>query len=251
MRSVTRSVCAVLGLAGVAAFFLSCAGGGRTTAERLENGQRGYLEYCAMCHGNEGQGDGDLAATIQKEAGVTIPRLNDEARLAGLGRTGVKKVVVNGGAHTGRSNLMPSWGDRLEGTLVDDITDYVLQLPSQKPGVPAATIEKYLMAPPGSPAEGRSLYVHHCAACHGPEGRGDGTFAQVLRQKHNIRPRNLTDSTYLATKSDQDLYVTISLGGGHMGKSPYMPAWTVYLVPAQIKDLVSYIRVISGTPPRP
>jgi mono/diheme cytochrome c family protein len=30
-----------------------------------------------------------------------------------------------------------------------------------------------------------------------------------------------------------------------------MPAWAVYLSPAQIKDLVSYIRAISRTASRP
>ena len=45
--------------------------------------------------------------------------------------------------------------------------------------------------------------------------------------------------------------MTISLGGGHVGKSPYMPAWAVYLSPGQVKDLVSYIRTISRTESQP
>ncbi|MEW6269497.1 MAG: cytochrome c [Thermodesulfobacteriota bacterium] len=35
---------------------------------------------------------------------------------------------------------------------------------------------------------GRSLYVEHCAACHGPHGRGDGTVAAVMLTK----PSDLT-----------------------------------------------------------
>jgi mono/diheme cytochrome c family protein len=146
---------------------------------------------------------------------------------------------------------MPAWGDKLSSTQIDDITDYVMSLPSQKPGVPNATLQKYLEAPPGTPAQGRTLYVHNCSACHGPYGKGDGSFAEVLRQKHKVRPRNLTDSTYIASRTDKDLFVTISLGGGHVGKSPYMPAWAVYLAPEQIKDIISYIRAISHTAARP
>jgi mono/diheme cytochrome c family protein len=35
-----------------------------------------------------------------------------------------------------------------------------------------------------------------------------------------------------------------------MGKSPYMPAWTVSLTPEQVKDVVSYVRAI-GQPAHP
>lgn len=253
MRTVARisyAALAVGGLMGLVRFGVGAAEA-RTAAERLQSGARGYQEYCAMCHGSEGYGDGDVAGSLKKDASVSVARLNDAGRLSVLGRAGVKKVIVNGGAHTGRSNLMPAWGNKLSATLVDDITDYVCALPTQKPGIPTSTIQKYLEAPPGTPEHGRALYVHNCSACHGPYGKGDGSFAQALRQKQKIRPRNLTDSIYIATRTDRDLFTTISLGGGHVGKSPYMPAWAVYLTPAQIKDLVSYIRSISHTAPRP
>jgi mono/diheme cytochrome c family protein len=251
MWTMTRISYAALAVGCLMSLVQCGAAGARNAAQRMESGARGYQEYCAMCHGNEGYGDGDVAGNLRKDASVSVARLNDAGRLSVLKRAGVRKVIVEGGAHTGRSNLMPAWGDKLSATLVEDITDYVMALPQQKPGIPASTIQKYLEAPEGSPAEGRALYVHSCAACHGPYGKGDGSFAQALRQKQKIRPRNLTDSTYMATRTDKDLYVTISLGGGHLGKSPYMPAWAVYLSPEQIQDLVSYIRTISRTVPRP
>jgi mono/diheme cytochrome c family protein len=160
-------------------------------------------------------------------------------------------VIADGGAHTGRSNLMPGWAERLEASTLDDVAEYVLSLPGRKPGITEATLQKYLEAPAGAPAEGRRVYVHYCSACHGPYGRGDGTYAEALRQQHNIRPRDLTDSSYVGRKTDQELFAIISLGGGHMGKSPYMPAWTVSLKPEQIKDLVSYVREISRSAPQP
>ncbi len=225
MRTVTRISYTALAVGGFAGLILYGVAGARTEAERLKSGARGYQEYCAMCHGSEGYGDGDVAGNLKKDASVLVARLNDAGRLSVLGREGVHKVIVNGGAHTGRSNLMPAWGNKLSTTLVDDITDYVMALPSQKPGIPTSTIQKYLEAPPGTPKEGRALYVHNCSACHGPYGKGDGSFAQALRQKQKVRPRNLTDSTYIASRTDQDLLNTISPGGGHVGKSPDMPAW--------------------------
>jgi mono/diheme cytochrome c family protein len=66
-----------------------------------------------------------------------------------------------------------------------------------------------------------------------------------------VRPRNLTDSTYMATRTDQQLFAVISLGGGHFRKAMDMPAWTTTLTPGQIKSLVAYVRKVSNTAPRP
>ena len=213
-------------------------------------GEQAFLAYCAMCHGADGSGDGNLSGQL-RGAGAMVAHLDDAARIAKLGRDGVKNVIVKGGAHTGRSNLMPAWGEELEPGLIEDITSFVMTLPERKQGVPSSTIDKYLEAPAGISSEGRRLFVFNCSGCHGAYGKGDGFNGEVLRVKRHIRPRDLTDSTYFSRKSDQELFTTISLGGGHTGKSPFMPAWTVTLKPAQIKDLVSYIREISHTSAQP
>lgn len=244
--------------AGLAAFPLlaqapkpdSAAAAIKLTGQQ-ERGARAYLAYCAMCHGDHGAGDGPLAADLARREGAKPAHLDDAARLEKLGSQGVRKVITRGGAHTGRSNLMPEWGQHLAPGVVADIAEYVMVLPRLNPGIPAATIAKYLAAPPGSPAEGRTLFVRFCSGCHGPQGKGDGFNADTLRVRHKIRPRNLTETAYFAKKTDRDLYATIALGGGHMGKSAFMPGWTYRLEPAQIKDLVSYVRAISKTPAQP
>ncbi len=71
----------------------------RTTQERLDSGRRIYLASCAMCHGDQGNGDGPLSAELVKEAGTPPARLGDAARLAALGRAGVMKIIVEGGGH--------------------------------------------------------------------------------------------------------------------------------------------------------
>jgi mono/diheme cytochrome c family protein len=120
-------------------------------------------------------------------------------------------------------------------------------MPTLKPGIPRSTVEKYLEAPAGVPEEGRQLFVYYCVNCHGPYGKGDGIVADALWSRYHVRPRNLTDSLYFTAKTDKELFETVSLGGRYTGHSAMMPAWSVMFTPAQIKDLVSYVRVLSRT----
>ena len=260
MRTFARMIASTALAAGIATFLSVAHDGTRPRVSmaaqtampaELARGQAMFLEYCAMCHGDDGVGDGELAGELERRADVRPANLTDRGRLTRLGRAGVHRVIVRGGAHTGRSNLMPAWGERLSARQIDEVTNFVMKLPDLPPAISSTTLRAYLTAPPGIPEDGRRLFLHHCAACHGPEGRGDGPFASSLEQRHQIKPRNLTDSTYLAKKSDRELFVTVTLGGGHVGKSTFMPAWAGYLAPEQIKSVVSYVRSISHTAPQP
>jgi mono/diheme cytochrome c family protein len=251
MKTLVRIAVPVWLSVGVLAALFQGQATARTAAERLANGQLIFASSCSMCHGDRGMGDGPLAPALSKEAGASPARLNDPARLTTLGREGVKRIIIEGGGHRHRSNLMPAWGERLTPVMADDVTDFVMSLPSQTLTTPQATLDKYLKAPPGAPEEGKKLFVYYCSGCHGLSGKGDGVYAKTLRARHKVWPRNLTQTAYFESKSDQDLYVVVALGGGHVGKSSMMPAWTVTLSPQQIKDLVSYIRAISKTKSRP
>jgi mono/diheme cytochrome c family protein len=252
MSKILRVVVTFTLVAGMAAALASSRqASARTAQERIDSGRRIYLSSCSMCHGDQGMGDGPLSSELVKEAGTPPARLNDAAKLAALGRVGVRKIIVEGGGHRNRSNLMPAWGDKLTPIMADDVTDFVMSLPGLSPAIPAATLDKYLKAPPGSPVEGKRLFVYYCSGCHGLSGHGDGVYAKTLRQRDKVWPRNLTQTAYFATKTDKDLYVAVSLGGGHIGKSTMMPAWSSTLTPAQIKHLVSYVRALSRTPSKP
>jgi len=260
MRRSVRWGSSLAAVCGVVVFLLSCepkkeaaqpASTSPPPPVYNERGQQAYLAHCAMCHGPWGEGDGTLAVELVKQAGTRPAQLNDVARLAELGRPQVVRIITLGGGKTHRSNLMPPWGSRIPAAVIGDIADFVMALPSLKPGVPRATIAKYLEAPPGTPAEGRRLFVYHCTMCHGAYGKGDGLVADTLWARNHIRPRNLTDSVYFAKKTDQELFTTVSLGGPYTGHSSVMPGWSVNFTPGQIKDVVSYVREISRTTSRP
>jgi mono/diheme cytochrome c family protein len=218
-----------------------------TTLAALDPGQQTFLTHCAVCHGTWGAGDGPLAADLEREAHIRPANLSDRERMSRLGRPELIRVIENGGGHTGRSNLMPPWSGKLDRQTIERVAEFVKQLPELSPATPPATIQAFLAAPPGSPPEGRHLFVYYCAMCHGAQGHGDGQLADTLFARNGIRPRDLTDSTYFAGRTDEQVYEVIALGGAHFHKSRFMPVWSVTLKPAQIKSLASYIRTISRT----
>ncbi|MHC4413686.1 MAG: c-type cytochrome [Planctomycetota bacterium] len=77
---------------------------------------------------------------------------------------------------------------------------------------------------PGS--RGHDLFQAHCAACHGPEGRGDGIAATFL----DVAPRDFWNepfryvSTLDGTATEHDLTQTIGLGRlpGQMPAAPWL-----------------------------
>jgi mono/diheme cytochrome c family protein len=221
------------------------------SAAALDPGQQTFITHCAACHGLWGAGDGPLAAQLEADLHTQPAALNDRERMSQLSHEDLVRIISQGGAHTGRSNLMPPWAGRLDRNTIGKVADFLKVLPDLSPGTPSATVQAFLAAPPGVPEEGRKTFLFYCAMCHGPEGRGDGALADTLWARNRIRPRNLTDSTYFAAKTDQQLFALVSLGGAHFHKSRFMPVWSVTLKPEQIKNLVSYIRALSHTKSSP
>jgi len=84
----------------------------------------------------------------------------------------------------------------------------------------------------------RQVYQRYCAQCHGVKGHGDGINAPYLV----VPPRDHTKRGYLETRSDQQLFNAIKLGGLAVGRAPCMPAWEHTFESETIRSLVSYIR---------
>lgn len=94
----------------------------------------------------------------------------------------------------------------------------------------------------GDPEKGKEKYQQLCAACHGVSGKGDGPGAAALP----VKPRDHTDTAYMANLTDRQIFDVIKLGGAGIGKSPMMPKWSPPLTDQEIEDLVAYIRTLSG-----
>jgi cytochrome c oxidase cbb3-type subunit 3 len=84
----------------------------------------------------------------------------------------------------------------------------------------------------------RQVYRRYCAQCHGEKGHGDGINAPYLV----VPPRDHTKGDYLETRSDQQLFDAIKLGGLAVGRAPCMPAWEHTFENETIRSLVNYIR---------
>ncbi|MBI2403619.1 MAG: cytochrome c [Gemmatimonadetes bacterium] len=83
---------------------------------------------------------------------------------------------------------------------------------------------------------GKAVYDRLCAACHGALGLGDGAAAKALKPP----PTSFADPKFLAERTDEQLAAAVANG------KPPMPPFSRQLSPAQIKELVAYIRQLGA-----
>ena len=88
-------------------------------------------------------------------------------------------------------------------------------------------------------SQGKHLFIHYCATCHGDEGQGDGQNAS------NLSPpppdlavsKNIRDASYLRK--------AITEGTASTGRSPLSPPWGRSLSPQEIDYLVSFCQSLT------
>ncbi|HCF57357.1 MAG TPA: hypothetical protein DFS52_05120 [Myxococcales bacterium] len=91
----------------------------------------------------------------------------------------------------------------------------------------------------GDAERGRALYKRDCAACHGPERRGDGPLALNLK---NPEPADLRDPELLMQRSDAQLHKVIAGGGPAAGAHFTMPAFGERAGELDAWDVVAFLR---------
>ena len=92
-------------------------------------------------------------------------------------------------------------------------------------------------------SQGRRLFVHYCATCHGDDARGDGQNASNL----NPPPPDMT-----ASRTPQDpalIRRVIAEGSAAVGRSPLSPPWGRSLSQQQIDYLVAYCQSLGRKKP--
>jgi cytochrome c oxidase cbb3-type subunit 3 len=180
-------------------------------AYAMAAGQALFGDNCATCHGQGGTG------------GKGYPNLRDDVWLWGGSLEQIQHTITYG-VRTGEpgagNTLMPAFGrdQMLKDAQIDDLTEYVVAL-SRRPANRAAV------------TRATQLFAEQCAACHGPEGKGDQTKGVP----------NLTDGEWLYGSSREAIRDQIVNGRGGV-----MPTWGKRFDPQTIKALTVYIHANAG-----
>lgn len=118
---ICASLCggAVLALAGAPP-----APEGFELGGNAEKGAATYKQYCAMCHGDLGKGDGLAAAALNPKP----KNLADKEMMSKVSDWEIYLVVKEGGAAAGLSPMMTSWKAVLSDEQIRDVAAYVRTL---------------------------------------------------------------------------------------------------------------------------
>ena len=174
-------------------------------------GQSVFGDNCATCHGIGGTG------------GKGYPNLRDDVWLWGGKLKDIQYTITHGvrtGADGARMSQMPAFGrdELLKPEQIDDLTEYVVKLS----GRPANA---------GAVERAAPVFATQCAACHGPDGKGNQT----------VGAPNLTDGEWLYGADRTAIRGQIYAGNGGV-----MPTWGGRLSPETIKALSVYIHANAG-----
>lgn len=90
----------------------------------LADGKRVFGQYCSVCHGEEGRGDGFNAYNLDPK-----PRdFTDSTYRAKLDSALIVEAITLGGVAVGHSALMPGWGRTISETDIRNVSLYVMHL---------------------------------------------------------------------------------------------------------------------------
>jgi cytochrome c oxidase cbb3-type subunit III len=93
-------------------------------AGNIASGRRVYTDYCAVCHGKEGRGDGPMAAMF----GPKPLAFTDKAGMTARRDQELYFAIFNGGEAIGQSAFMPAWGGLLKASDIADVIAYIRTL---------------------------------------------------------------------------------------------------------------------------
>mgnify|MGYP001197463313 CR=1 FL=1 len=184
-----------------------------------------YKEYCSVCHGDEGRGDGFAAEYLDpRPRDFTSGKFKIRSTTSLPTDDDITRSITEGIPGT----LMPAF-EFEEGLTKVEIETLVPYVKSFSNAFDGKTPEKItLPKPPRRTDEllvlGEKLYIdNECGKCHGDEGKGDGPSAGTLVDdwKNPIRAYDFTVPGRMKGGSTvEDVYRTLYVG---IGGTP-MPA---------------------------
>lgn len=162
-----------------------------------------FLNNCAGCHGADARG------------AIGFPNLTDGDWLYGGTPEAIVASITNG-----RQGQMPAFGAVLSKEALGALLDFVPYW--SDPGLDA-----------GKRARGMTQFAATCAACHGPDGKGNQA----------IGAPNLTDDIWLHGGGRSRIKETIV-----WGRKGAMPAHETLLSPDEIRVVAAYVYGLSQAP---
>ncbi len=180
-----------------------------------------YAEFCAACHGPEGEAIGNAPGFIS---------------IAEFDPATVRARIVNGYDSDKNTPVkMVGYGVEADGPLhgnqVDDVVAYMLtwQTPEEDtPELPVANLAPGSAAytGQGNPAAGAVVYAYSCLGCHGRDakGRGESNFPRFTIDENSVR--------------------VAATGDGHGFVAAFADNAGGPLSPSQLDNLDAYLRTV-------
>ncbi len=198
-----------------------------------------YEQHCAACHGKTGGGNGPMASFMRipprdfrrdkfrfiSASSGEMPTDDDIERFI---RSGSRAGLMPAHPQLSREQLNALAAyvkefrrlgviTEVEESFIDEGEDYTIE------DLQEIADERLIAAPallvPARPSgyrtnrsRGAELYATHCASCHGPTGRGDGSEDLKDDSGRSIRARDLARGEYRGGGLDRDLFWRIRCG---------------------------------------
>ena len=180
----------------------------------VRSGEVLYKQYCASCHGDNGDGSGDLAYLVYpKPRDFTSGKYKIKSSSPGLPPTDddIIKTIKQGMPGT----AMPAF-NFLHNDEIERLTDEVKKFGSMNnQNVSPLSIPTIIPATSEIIDLGKTIYNEvGCNMCHGNTGKGDGPSAQKLvdSKGYPIVPKDFTTGTYIGGKTRRDLFLRFATG---------------------------------------
>jgi len=212
-------------------------------------GAADYRRYCVGCHGELGDGNGEVAPWLDpKPRDFTLGVF--KCRSTPTGTLPTDEDLFNTIARGLVTSNMPQWNTftkQERADLVAWIKHFSPRWQKEKAGVPIQ-----IPPEPEVTAErikaGQDVFNRvQCWKCHGVTGQANGPSASTLTDDLNrpILPYNFHEETrFKCGTSDQDLYKIFMTG---LDGTP-MPSWSDNMKPDEAWDFVFYLRSLQPMP---
>ncbi|GJL65977.1 MAG: hypothetical protein NPIRA05_09480 [Nitrospirales bacterium] len=211
----------------------------------LAQGERVYTKHCMRCHGERGDGTGELASSLNPQptdftAGVFKFRSTLTGQLPTRGD--LFRTISVGVAGTSMSD----YGDLPEPdrrAVVEYVRSFSPRFQEEPAGEPILAPPSRSVTPDAA-QRGQKLYAQmYCQACHGEDARGDGPLAQSLSDTNgrSLQPADLTKTRLKSGKGSHAIYRSLMTG---LDGTP-MPSYGDSLTQEEAWDLALYITSLS------